>query len=248
MRYNSRIPLAVVIMAAGKGTRMKSDLPKVLHTIGGIPMVTHIVRLARRIGAEKIIVIVGYRHELVEISLASEPVEFVLQAEQLGTGHAVAQAEDALAGFQGDVLILSGDVPLLSAETLHSLINNHRNSGALATILTAELDDPTGYGRVIRDPIGNLQYFVEDKDATESEKQVHEINSGIYVFGSKTLFKFLPKLQNKNVQSEYYLPDVLPMILSVKGKVSLEKSKNYAEILGVNTTEQLEELNKNVNT
>ncbi len=235
-------------MAAGKGTRMKSDLPKVLHTIGGIPMVTHIVRLARRIGAEKIIVIVGYRHELVEISLASEPVEFVLQAEQLGTGHAVAQAEDALAGFQGDVLILSGDVPLLSAETLHSLINNHRNSGALATILTAELDDPTGYGRVIRDPIGNLQYFVEDKDATESEKQVHEINSGIYVFGSKTLFKFLPKLQNKNVQSEYYLPDVLPMILSVKGKVSLEKSKNYAEILGVNTTEQLEELNKNVNT
>jgi len=211
-------------------------------------MVTHIVRLARRIGAEKIIVIVGYRHELVEISLASEPVEFVLQAEQLGTGHAVAQAEDALAGFQGDVLILSGDVPLLSAETLHSLINNHRNSGALATILTAELDDPTGYGRVIRDPIGNLQYFVEDKDATESEKQVHEINSGIYVFGSKTLFKFLPKLQNKNVQSEYYLPDVLPMILSVKGKVSLEKSKNYAEILGVNTTEQLEELNKNVNT
>jgi len=243
---NSHKPLATVIMAAGKGTRMKSDLPKVLHTIGEIPLVTHVVRLAQEIGSQKIIVIVGYKHELVEQALVSESVEFALQVEQLGTGHAVAQAQKALTGFKGNVLVLSGDVPLLTANTLNQLIKTHLDTRAVATILTADMDDPTGYGRVIRNERGDLQYIVEHKDANPNEQQIKEINSGIYVFESETLFKFLPKLQNKNVQGEYYLPDVLPMILSVKGKVSLEKTINNVEILGVNTAEQLEELNKNV--
>lgn len=246
MRGNSITPLATVIMAAGKGTRMKSDLPKVLHPVHGIPMIKHVLQLSKTIGSVKIIVVVGYKADLVMHALKDESVDFALQSRQLGTGHAVAQAQEKLSGFKGNILVLSGDVPLLSEGTINTMLAKHIETGSKATVLTADIDDPTGYGRVIRNSAGDLKYFVEQKDASDDEHLVNEINSGIYVFESETLFKFLPKLQNKNNQGEYYLPDVLPMIIAEKGKVSLVKTRNISEISGVNTLEQLEELNKNV--
>lgn len=246
MSRNTDTPLATVIMAAGKGTRMKSEIPKVLHPINGIPMIKLVLQLSKTIGSVKIIVVVGYKANMIKIALKDEHVDFALQSQQLGTGHAVAQAQEKLSGFIGNVLVLSGDVPLLSVETVNSMLSRHIESGSKATVLTADMDDPSGYGRVIRDSAGSLKYFVEQKDASSDENLVKEINSGIYVFESETLFKFLPRLQNKNNQGEYYLPDVLPMILAEKGKVSLVKTKNNSEIFGVNTLEQLEGLNKNV--
>ncbi len=233
-----------MILAAGRGTRMESPLPKVVHKMAGIPMVTRVVRLSRQVGSERVVVIVGYEHETVRETLKDENVEFALQSLQLGTGHAVEQARPLLEDFQGDILILSGDVPALTAGTVNHLLKVHRETDALATLLTADVDDPKGYGRVIRNQDGTLKRIVEHKDASDDERGIREINAGIYVFDSATLFRLLPYVKNTNVQNEYYLPDVLPLILLEKGKVSVDKSKNSFEILGVNTVQQLEELNE----
>ena len=181
---------------------------------------------------------------MVMDALADENVEYALQKDQLGTGHAVEQARDNLKNFKGNVLILSGDVPLLSKSTLLNLLSTHSSSEADATILSADVDDPTGYGRVIRRNDNTLDKIVEHKDASDDQRLIPEINAGIYIINSETLFELLPKVKNKNAQQEYYLPDVLPMILSKKGKVSIEKTENSHEILGVNTVKQLEELNE----
>jgi len=240
-------PLAVIIMAAGKGTRMNSDLPKVLHHIKGRPMVMYVVDLAREIGAEKIIVIVGHSYQLVEKTLKKENVAFAYQLEQLGTGHAVMQCCEQLKDFEGDVLVLSGDVPMLTTSTIENLLLTQEQSGVVATVLTADFQDPSGYGRVVRKEDDSLERIVEHQDANDEELSLIEINAGIYVFDSQTLFRLLPMIGNKNEQGEYYLPDVIPMILQENSKVAIDKTKKNAEIQGVNTIEQLELLNENEN-
>ena len=235
-------PLAVTILAAGKGTRMESNLPKVLHKIGGKPMLSHVIQRAVELGAQKIISIIGYQHELVKETIANEPTRFTIQLDQLGTGHAVLQCASELSEFNGSVLVLSGDVPLISLNTLQNLLNTHNRSDSKATLLSAIVNDATGYGRVIRNSIGNLDRIVEHKDANQNELNVKEMNAGIYVFDCRTLFELLPQVGNNNSQGEYYLPDVLSLILHQGGKVAIEKTNNITEIQGVNTIQQLKDL------
>ena len=222
---------------------MESDLPKVLHPIGNLPMITHVVRTAQNLGADRIIPVLGYKHELVQSELKNEPVECVLQLQQNGTAHAVLQCQDILSNFNGNVLILYGDVPLIKVETLARLINFHEENNTSSTILTTDLSDPTGYGRIIRDDNGNLNKIVEENDASDIERAVKEINIGIYVFKSWTLFNLLPMVGNNNSQNEYYLSDVLNLILEKNEKVAIEKIKHSIEIQGVNNTGQLSEMN-----
>ena len=237
-------PLAAIILAAGKGTRMNSDFPKVLHKVGGNPMIVHVIHTARILGAKKIIAVLGYKYEVVQKSLENEPVECALQLEQLGTAHAVLQCRELFQHFNGNVLILYGDVPLIKVETLSKLMEVHEKEGAESTILTTDLQDPTGYGRIIRNPDRSLMKIVEEKDATDKERKVPEINSGIYVFDSQILFQMLPLVGNNNKQNEFYLPDVLNLIIQEKGKVAIDKINNYIEIQGVNNIEQLTKVNK----
>ncbi|MDP6569669.1 MAG: NTP transferase domain-containing protein [Candidatus Marinimicrobia bacterium] len=235
-------PFAVVILAAGKGTRMNSDLPKVLHEINGKPMITQVVETAEKIGAERIIPVVGYKHELVQDALKNYPVNFAYQLEQLGTAHAVMQCSSLLKDFKGNVLILYGDVPLITSDTLKHLLHTHESENTPGTILTTDLPDPFGYGRVIRNEDGSLNRIVEEKDASNEEKQCKEVNTGFYVFTAEVLFDLLPQVGNNNAQGEYYLPDVLNLIIAKNQKVAIDKIKNYNEIQGVNTVEQLTEL------
>ena len=231
-------------MAAGKGTRMKSNIPKVLHKISGKTLLNHVIDNAKSLNPEKIIIIIGYQSELVRQSVLSENILYSMQKEQYGTGHAVMQAEDHLKKFQGDTLVLSGDVPLISTETLSSLLTKHKLGKFDACMLTADMKDPYGYGRVIRDNNGNLRKVQEHKDCNLKELDINEINSGIYIFNNQKLFELLPKLSNQNIQSEYYLPDILSMLVRDGGKIGLEKIKNNNEIQGVNTIKQLSDLEK----
>ena len=236
--------LSVLILAAGKGTRMESELPKVLHPIAGKPMVSHVIQRAVELGAEKIVTIIGYKLEMVKSEICNEPTEFAYQLEQLGTGHAILQCKENLSDFNGQVLILSGDVPLITTSTLNNLLRTHVKSNCDATILTAEINDPTGYGRVIRTDENNLFKIVEHKDASDDELAVKEINAGIYIFESKRLFQLLPQVKNENAQGEYYLPDVLTLLLEQNKKVAIEKTNNITEILGVNNIQQLQQLDE----
>lgn len=236
--------LAVVIMAAGKGTRMKNpDKAKVMFEINGRPMVEHVVDLAMKLHADRIVVIVGWQKDSVIGFLArtGKPVICVEQNPQLGTGHAVMQAAAPLKGFAGDVLVLSGDVPLLKFETLSRLIAHHVSSGASATLLTAVVQDPTGYGRILRGQAGEVLGIVEQKDATNSQRAINEINSGIYVFDAGQLFDALAHITPSNAQNEYYLTDVFGHFWSHTLRVSALPAKDPREIQGINTLEQLEE-------
>jgi bifunctional UDP-N-acetylglucosamine pyrophosphorylase/glucosamine-1-phosphate N-acetyltransferase len=233
--------LATIILAAGKGTRMKSDLPKVLHPVWGESMVSRVVTVAQAAGSEKIVVVIGHKKELVEKELEGRHVEFVVQAEQLGTGHAVIMAEPAMHDFKGDVLILAGDVPLLRTDTLRKLIRTHRDTGADATVLSAIFEDPHGYGRIVRTPEGHYSHSVEEKDADDEIRKIKEINSGIYIFRSELLFHYLRFIGTDNAQGEYYLTDVLPMMRKENKKIALQVADDPDEIQGVNTVEQLKE-------
>jgi bifunctional UDP-N-acetylglucosamine pyrophosphorylase/glucosamine-1-phosphate N-acetyltransferase len=236
--------IAAVIMAAGKGTRMKSDLPKVLHRLGGKPMVEYVVNTAEAAGAERILLVIGHKWEQAKEALKHLPVEFVLQKEQLGTGHAVMQTEELLSNFEGDVLVLCGDVPLLRADTLKKLLGEHRKRKASATVLTAIPDDPAVYGRVIRDETGLVQEIVEEKDATADQKRIREINTGTFCFDRASLFSALGKLTNDNEQGEYYLTDTLKLLregkLSVWGVVVADPR----ETLGINSEKELKEMER----
>jgi UDP-N-acetylglucosamine pyrophosphorylase len=234
--------LAIVIMAAGKGTRMKSDLPKVLHEANGKPLVAYVIEKSRALDPGKIVLIVGHQAELVRAATADFPVDYALQEPQLGTGHAVMQAESFLNDFEGEVVILSGDAPLFTERTLRELTDFHRSRQAVATVLTAEMTDPTGYGRIIRNGGGEeVLKIVEQKDATEAEKAVSEINSGVYVFNAAELFSALHSITNKNAQGEYYLTDVFGICFGKGKKVCAFKVADPNEIRGINTPEQLRE-------
>ena len=227
-----------VVLAAGKGTRMKSNLPKVLHPVMGKPMVLHVVDKSYQAGAENVLAIVGFGSESVEAVLTGK-ARVVEQKEQLGTGHAVQQCIPALENYQGDVMILCGDTPLLRVETLSDLMDKHQKSGASATVLTALLDNPMGYGRILRSDSGQVLGIVEEKDATEVQRKVQEINTGIYCFKSLDLVEALKSLTNDNAQGEYYLTDTLAYLNKVDKPVGAQILLDEDESLGVNSRVQL---------
>ena len=228
-----------VILAAGKGTRMESDLPKVLHKVCDQTMVHYTIAAAKEAGATDVIVIVGYQGQLVKREII-DYVEYAEQREQLGTGHAVMCAKDKI-GTEGDTVILCGDTPLITADTIRKLREKHKRESNGVTVLSAIIDDPTGYGRIIRDADGNFLKITEHKDCTEEELKVNEINSGMYVFNSEALSFSLEKLTNDNAQGEYYLTDTIQIIKSTGLKVNAMPVEDVTEILGVNTKAQLAE-------
>jgi UDP-N-acetylglucosamine diphosphorylase/glucosamine-1-phosphate N-acetyltransferase len=235
-------PIIAIILAAGRGKRMKSDLPKVLHKLCGKPMVEYVIETAKKVGVEKIILVVGHKREKTQKLLKHLDVEFVIQEEQLGTGHAVMQAKKHLANFDGDILILCGDVPLLKSDTVRRLLEEHRRKKAVATVLTAILEDPSGYGRIIRDEKGMVEKIVEDKDASANEKKVREINTGTFCFDSKPLFSVLDKITTDNKQGEYYLTDVLELLRKKNLPIWAVVATNPQETLGINSQEELEKM------
>ena len=234
--------LAVVILAAGKGTRMESDKPKVLHKIDNKSLIEHVVLTTKKLFPQKIIVVVGYKFELIKENLKKINLNYALQEQQNGTGHAVMQCHEQLKKFDGNTLILSGDVPLINYETLQRMHDAHIKTQSAATILTADFKNPFGYGRIIKKN-DDFSFIKEEKDATKEEKEINEINAGIYIFNNKTLFKHIKRISNNNNQKEYYLPDVFPFIIKNKQKVSTFKINNNYEIKGINTINQLNELN-----
>ncbi|MFZ5642749.1 MAG: bifunctional UDP-N-acetylglucosamine diphosphorylase/glucosamine-1-phosphate N-acetyltransferase GlmU [Bacillota bacterium] len=230
--------LATVILAAGKGTRMKSDLPKVLHKVCGVPMICHVLKVASDIGSDNVIAVVGFGSDRVAEAIKGQG-KVVLQQEQLGTAHALHQAADSLKDFMGDILVLCGDTPLVSAQSLKKMVEEHRKSGAFATVLTTELDNPTGYGRVIRDSAGRMEKIVEQKDASPAELLVNEINTGIYCFKSDGLFQSLAQIKPDNAQGEYYLPDLIGLYVAQNKVVAAVPGADPVEIMGVNDRCQL---------
>ncbi|MBP2622626.1 bifunctional UDP-N-acetylglucosamine diphosphorylase/glucosamine-1-phosphate N-acetyltransferase GlmU [Streptococcus oricebi] len=222
-----------IILAAGKGTRMKSDLPKVLHKVAGISMVEHVFRSVGAIEPAKTVTIVGHKAELVEQVLAGQ-TDFARQTEQLGTGHAVMMAEPALEGLTGQTLVIAGDTPLITGESLKNLIDFHVNHKNIATILTAEAEDPFGYGRIVRNEQDEVLKIVEQKDASDFEKQIREINTGTYVFDNARLFEALKNINTDNAQGEYYITDVISIFRQNGEKVGAYTLKDFDESLGVN--------------
>lgn len=228
--------VVAVIMAAGKGTRMKSKLPKVLHSLAGKTLIEHVLDTVNQVGIERPLVIVGHEREEIEARLSGRAT-FVLQDEQLGTGHAVQQALPYLQDEQ-TVLVLSGDQPLLKAETLQALIDFHKEKDVAATILTASLDNPYGYGRVMKDGMF-MSKIVEEKDATYGQKQIHEINTGTYCFEAAALKEALGMLTQKNAQGEYYLTEAFDIFKKHGGKVLAYATQDPLEALGINSRDQL---------
>ena len=241
----ARKPLDILVLAAGLGTRMKSRQAKVLHRLGGRPLIVHVCRAAESLNPRATYVVIGHQAEAVKAAIESEfapsQVRFVNQLEQRGTGDAVTAAKDALAKADSTLLILSGDVPMVRAETLRKLIDQHTDDRATCTMLTIRLENPTGYGRVVRDEAGAFVKIVEHKDATEVERQIREVNAGIYCFASRELFAALEQVEPVNQQGEYYLTDV-PRILSAEGQmVGLYQHHDVREVSGVNTRAELAE-------
>ena len=222
-----------IILAAGKGTRMKSDLPKVLHKVAGISMLEHVFRSVNAIDPEKTVTVVGHKAELVEQVLAGQ-TDFVRQTEQLGTGHAVMMAEPVLENLTGQTLVIAGDTPLITGESLKNLIDFHINHKNVATILTAEADNPFGYGRIVRNQHEEVLKIVEQKDASDFEQQIKEINTGTYVFDNARLFEALKNINTNNAQGEYYITDVIGIFRENGEKVGAYTLKDFDESLGVN--------------
>ncbi|MCB5285465.1 MAG: NTP transferase domain-containing protein [Candidatus Cloacimonetes bacterium] len=231
---------AALILAAGKGTRMKSNRAKVTFPIADKPMVQRVADSASKAGCARICVVVGYQKESVIACLENDKrLEFVEQTEQLGTGHAVMMARPLFTDPDQDVLILSGDVPLLSAQTLQRMHQEHLASGSVCTVLTAVLDDPGKYGRILRDADGRIRGIMEFKDASESQRSIREWNTGIYCFRSGDLFHALDQISNANQQQEYYLTDVVAILHQAGKKVAGVELENLVEVAGVNSQEQL---------
>jgi bifunctional UDP-N-acetylglucosamine pyrophosphorylase/glucosamine-1-phosphate N-acetyltransferase len=236
-------PLHVVVLAAGKGTRMKSAQPKVLHRAAGLPLIEHVLRLAAALQPATTTVIVGHGAALVESSQRARPgLRFALQEPQLGTGHALLQARPHLPAGEGTVLLLSGDVPLLRLATVRQLLDRHVETHAAATVLTARVPDPSGYGRIVRRD-GAIAAIVEDRDATPEERRIDEINSGVYAFDLAPLFDALASIGSGNAQGEYYLPDLVRIYRSRGRGVETVTVADAREIMGVNSRRELADVN-----
>ncbi len=234
---NSHIA-SVVVLAAGQGKRMRSHLPKVLHEVCGRPMLLHVLDSAQAVGADRVVVVLGHGFEQVMAILPSWAVVAV-QEKPLGTGHAVLAAAGQI--LPGSMLVLPGDTPLVTGEALQALARDHDQSGAAATVLTMELDDPTGYGRVVRDADGFLLRIVEHRDATPEELAVHEVNSGMYVLPARLALEILGGVRSDNDQGEIYLTDVVAGLRARGEKVAASKTADPTLVLGVNSREELAE-------
>lgn len=230
--------VASLILAAGKGTRMKSKLPKVLHKVGGKAMVERVLDTVQSLGTQEDVVVIGFGGERVQGYIGNR-AKFVVQEEQNGTGHAVKQAQPVLGKFDGIILLLCGDTPLVKKETLEALLKEHKSTGAAATVLTAHMPDPTGYGRIIRDKAGKVVRIVEQKDGTPEELAVDEVNTGMYAFDSKKLWPCLDQLSDDNAQGELYITDVVSILVNAGNRVSAYMTEDFEESLGVNSRQQL---------
>ncbi|MBC23109.1 MAG: hypothetical protein CMJ32_04230 [Phycisphaerae bacterium] len=235
---------AAIILAAGKGTRMKSDLPKVMHEAAGRPIVDWVVAAARASGIEKIVLVIGHGAELVrEFYKDDDDIHWAVQEEQLGTGHAVMSAAGVFdADREGDILILCGDAPLIRSSTLQTLLLKHHQDKAALTMATSILDDPSGYGRIIRDANGRLDSIVEDRDADPQQKAIREINPGYYCFDGRTLFKSLPLIENDNAKGEYYLTDLVGIYREQGRIIDAVDALEPEDVLAVNDREQLQQV------
>lgn len=231
-----------LILAAGKGTRMKSEIPKVLHKVAGKHMIKHVVESCWKAQANDIYAIVGHKKELIKETLG-EKIKYIDQEKQLGTGHAVMTASDYLPNDETNVLVLVGDAPLIKGETLQNLISSHEEKGNSATVLTANMDNPQGYGRIIKDQSGRLMKIVEQKDANEEEQKIKEINSGMYCFKSDDLIKALRRLDNDNAQKEYYLTDIIE-IMNLAGLKTGTFVTEEEDIKAVNSKVELAQVEK----
>lgn len=231
---------AAIILAAGKGTRMKSDKPKVIFELAEKPMINRVVETANKLHCDLIAIVVGYKkNQVIEVVPDNDNIKFIEQVEQNGTGHAVMVTEKIFEDFDGDVFILCGDVPLLRYETLHKIQQHHHKNKASCTVLTAVMDDALRYGRMIRNEDGNVRKIVEFKDATEKEKDLKEINTGIYCFDAKDLFSSIKKIDNHNNQNEFYLTDTLEILNNENKLITSVILDDMVEASGVNSKEQL---------
>lgn len=232
--------IAVVILAAGKGTRMNSSLAKVLHPLCGAPLLSYPVSIARGLNSNRTVVVLGYQADLVRDVINDEGLTFVVQEPQLGTGHAVMQACGSLRDFQGPVVILCGDVPLICASTVDMLVEKHSSSPAVVTVMTTFLEWPAGYGRIIRYEGDMISRIVEDRDASDDERKIKEINTGIYCVDSGFLLAALEELRPDNAQKEYYLTDIVE--IAVKKGLCAQAFPVYdsREVMGINTPEELD--------
>lgn len=225
-----------IVLAAGKGTRMKSDLPKVLHKVNGVPMVKKVMDVLKKAGSNENILILGHKKELVLETLGD--LSYVEQKEQLGTGHAIMMAEEKLKSYSGTVLITCGDTPLLTSETLKELVERHHETGAKGTILTAIEENPFGYGRIVKDG-EKVTAIIEEKEASEEVKKIKEVNAGVYCFDSETLYDALKSIDNDNEKGEYYLTDVIKILVNRDELIESYQVKDNSETLGVNSKVQL---------
>lgn len=234
--------LSVIVLAAGKGSRMKSDLPKVLHKVGGKPMIQHVIACARQlVPDDRIHVVVGHQAEMVrQVVEESCQVRFTIQRQLLGTGDAVKCVLPALSCDVSDVVVLYGDVPLIQPETVAGLVSTHRMSHAKVTILAADLENPTGYGRILQDSNHRVIAVREEADASDQEKKIQRINTGIYCFDHRFLSSALNRLKPDNRQAEYYLTDVVSIACADNEKIAVKVLKHPDRIMGVNTLDDLE--------
>ena len=246
---------SALILAAGKGTRMKSDLPKVAHEVAGEPMVRWVVRACAEAGCTRIVVVVGYQQETVraaladlEAEIAPATIEFAVQNEQLGTGHAVIEAaslfESERAEADHGVLVLAGDGPLIRAETLAQIRERQESTGAVATMATSRIDDPTGYGRIVRDADGTFVGIVEQKNATPEQLEINEINPSYYLFDCRAMFDALERVERNPVTGEYYITDVPSLLLDGGERVEVIEAVPPADVLSINTLEQLADVDR----
>ena len=236
--------VVTVILAAGKGTRMKSNLVKVLHPLMGEPMLSFPIEVARKINSQDIILVTGYQSELIRERFKDEGLTFVEQKEQLGTGHAVLCTKDTLKDFKGDILILSGDVPLIKEDTIRALIDVHQKENSKIAVLTTKLPNPQGYGRIIRGEDDKVLRIVEDKDAGDYERDVQEVNTGTYCIDARYLFDALKKIGRENRQREHYLTDVIAIAAEEKQRVLAFSAEDPFEVMGINNREELARANE----
>ncbi|PJZ69804.1 UDP-N-acetylglucosamine diphosphorylase [Leptospira perolatii] len=238
---NTSKETVAVVLAAGKGTRMKTDQPKVAVPLNGKALLLHVIEHLKQAGIRKIVVVVGYKKEEVQaLCEGISGIHFAEQTEQLGTAHAVLSSESLIKDHQGPILVACGDVPMISGETFSKLISTHLGEGFAATLLSAKLANPTGYGRIVRDENGQVIAIVEEKDASPEQRKINEINSGTYVFSSEGLFDSLRKIGNSNAQGEYYLPDLVSLYKKEGKKLGAMVLKNHLEGQGVNSPDDLE--------
>jgi len=238
-------PTAAIILAAGKSTRMVTDMPKVLHEVCGRPMLSYVIEACRTAGIDRIICVVGYRKDdVIKVFEDHQDIIWAEQTEQKGTGHAAMMCREALRDFEGDVVVIAGDMPLLRSETLSLLISTHKKKNAAVTLATAELEDPAGYGRIVRDEYGNLQGIIEHSDCTEEQLRIKEVNPSYYCFDKRYLFEALEKVRPDNVKGEYYITDALHILIQDGHRADAFRGVAPEDAMGINSREQLAEIGR----